>query len=71
MEAAKRKMVHVSEVMAGDTILCEDGIIRTVCLKDIRKSSEGLSVHGFYFATKKRMVETLLPIIWENGIRIQ
>lgn len=29
--------VHISRIEVGDTVLCKDGKIRTVCLSDIKK----------------------------------
>lgn len=33
----KVENVHISTVMPGDTVLCADGNLRTVCRKDIRR----------------------------------
>lgn len=35
----KVENVHISTIVPGDTILCADGNLRTVCRKDIRKDS--------------------------------
>ena len=31
--------VHISTIVPGDTILCADGNLRTVCRKDIKRDS--------------------------------
>ncbi len=39
--------IHISEIKSGDTILCNDGHMRTVCKKDIRKGGFlGTSIFG-------------------------
>ena len=39
--------VHISRIAPGDTILCKDGHMRTVCKKDIHKGGFcGTSIFG-------------------------
>ena len=37
---------HISEIRPGDCILCNDGEIRTIGAKDIKKSFIGITIFG-------------------------
>lgn len=38
--------VHISEIKVGDTILCGDGIMRTVCRNNITHNFSGICLFG-------------------------
>ena len=42
----KFDLVNVSEIVAGDTILHTDGMLRTVCKKDIKTGFMGVTLFG-------------------------
>lgn len=47
MIAYKTKEVHKSDIKPGDTILCPDGNLRTVCKKDIKRNNfTGITIFG-------------------------
>lgn len=37
-ENAVIQEVHISQISAGDSIFCNDGHVRTICKKDIKRS---------------------------------
>ena len=40
-------LVHKEEIIPGDTILCKDGLLRTVCKNNIHRDSfMGLTIFG-------------------------
>lgn len=43
----KIKPTHISQISIGDTIKCRDGVIRTVCKRNIRYSQGiGMTIFG-------------------------
>ena len=47
MIAYKIKEVHKSDIKPGNTILCTDGNLRTVCKKDIKRNKfTGITIFG-------------------------
>lgn len=46
--------VHISQVVAGDSIVCSDGHVRTICPKDIRRGGFcGDTIFGFSYNSGK------------------
>lgn len=49
--------VRVSDISAGDTILCPDGLVRTVSKKDVRKDPfMGTSIFGDSYCSGSKPV---------------
>lgn len=47
MENTVIQEVHMSEIVAGDTIICEDGNMRTVCQNNIKRGGFcGITIFG-------------------------
>ena len=62
--------VHMSQIVAGDTIVCSDGKIRTVCKKDIKYDSFfGTSIFGNSYISKYQYVNRVKFVVpTNNGI---
>ena len=56
----KTKKVHISEIKAGDTIVCRDGKIRTVCQNNIKKSFIGTTLFGDSYNCGYILVEKVI-----------
>ena len=57
----KTKKVHISQISAGDVIICGDGVERTVCKKDIKKDNfMGISIFGDCFKSGRELVTKVL-----------
>lgn len=42
--------VHISQVVAGDSIMCDDGNVRTICQKDINRGGFcGDTIFGYSY----------------------
>lgn len=55
------KLVHISSIVAGDTIMCVDGKVRTVCGNNIRKCSfMGISIFGDNYKSGTEKVKKLI-----------
>ena len=63
MIAYKIKEVHKSDIKPGNTILCSDGNLRTVCKEDIKRNNfTGITIFGDpyklgYQPVKKALIE--------------
>ena len=54
--------VNIDKVKAGDTVLCNDGKIRTVCNKDIKRDFMGISLFGDCYKLGINPVKTLINL---------
>lgn len=55
------ELVHKDTIMHGDTIICEDGFIRTVCYKNITYSSfTGVNIFGNSYACGYKKVKKVI-----------
>ena len=56
--------VSKNEIKVGDTIICSDGIMRTVCNNNIKKDNfMGISTHGSAYPTvEKVIIKKSMPI---------
>jgi len=53
---------HIDLVRCGDLVLCEDGVVRTVCPRDIRRCSfMGVTLWGDSYRLGTRPVKVALP----------
>lgn len=43
---SKTELVNSSDIQQGDTVVCHDGLIRTVCLNNISKDFFGTRLFG-------------------------
>ena len=57
-------LIAKNEIKAGDTIICSDGLMRTVCNNNIKKDSfMGISIHGSaYPIVEKVIIKKSMPI---------
>ena len=48
MDLSKYKIeeVHISNIKQGDTIICSDGVVRTVSKKFIKRGFMGITLYG-------------------------
>lgn len=56
----KTEKVHISLVKEGDTIVCTDGIERTVNRKDIKTGFMGISLWGDSYRMGTLLVERVV-----------
>lgn len=56
----KRVNVHVSTIKHGDTIVCLDGLIRTIGRKNISKGFMGTSLYGDSYNLGTKLVTKIL-----------
>ena len=56
--------VSKNEIKVGDTIICSDGLMRTVCNNNIKKDNfMGITIHGSaYPIVEKVIIKKSLPI---------
>ena len=59
--------VHMSQISAGDTIVCSDGNIRTVCKKDIKRGGFfGTSIFGNSYISGYQRVNRVKFVVPTN-----
>lgn len=69
-ENAVIQEVHISQISAGDTIICRDGNVRTISKKNIGKDSLlGRTIFGDSYMGNKLMVQRIVfEVPTNNGV---
>lgn len=70
MENAIIEEVHMSEIVDGDTIICSDGEMRTVCRNNIKHGRfYGITVFGSsYISSYQKVNRVKFAVPTNNGI---
>lgn len=71
LENYKTEQVHKNNIQVGDTIVCSDGKIRTVCKNDIKKDELfGVLIFGdSYKLGYQKISRVLFPVFQNNELK--